>query len=249
MRLYNCLLVINLLLLTACDPAGQSWQRIEQAGLLRVGLDPTYPPFEFHDGQTVQGLDVELANILAADLGLTAQFTSFGYDGLYAALETEQVDVLISALVIQEEKMADFAYSEPYFNAGQMLIVPAGSPITTIEELSGRSLAVELGAEGHVLAVRYTRRLPNLTVQTYPTANEALGSVVSGRDSAAIVDAISAKMYPAGITIAPTPLTVEPFALVVRIDDRELLQHLNNSLANLVQSGQLTTLTDKWLQP
>ena len=249
MRLCKILLAINLLLLAACGPAGQSWQRIEQSGLLRVGLDPTYPPFEFHDGQTVQGLDVDLAKALAADLGLTVQFVSFGYDGLYAALETGQVDVLISALVIQEDKMADFGYSEPYFNAGQLLVVPAGSPITRIEDLSGRSLAVELGAEGHVLATRYTRRLPNLTVQTYPTANDALGSVVSGRDSAAIVDAISARMYPAGITILPDPLTVEPFALVVRIDDHELLQHLNNSLARLAQSGQLTTLTENWLQP
>lgn len=249
MRLCKLLLVISLVLLAACGPAGQSWQRIEQTGLLRVGLDPTYPPFEFHDGQTVQGLDVDLATALAADLGLTAQFVSFGYDGLYAALETEQVDVLISALVIQSDKMADFAYSEPYFNAGQVLVVPAGSPLRTIEELSGRSLAVELGAEGHLLATRYTRRIPELTVQTYPTANDALGSILSGRDSAAIVDAISARLYPAGITILATPLTVEPFALVVRIDDRELLQQLNNSLAHLHQSGQLTALTDKWLRP
>lgn len=249
MRLCKLLLVISLVLLVACGPAGQSWQRIEQTGLLRVGLDPTYPPFEFQDGQTVQGLDVDLAKALAADLGLTAQFVSFGYDGLYAALETAQVDVLISALVIQSDKMADFAYSEPYFNAGQVLAVPAGSPIVTIEELSGRSLAVELGAEGHVLATRYTRRIPNLTIQAYPTANDALGSVLSGRDSAAIVDAISARLYPAGITISATPLTVEPFALVVRIDDRELLQQLNNSLAHLNQSGQLTALTDKWLHP
>src|SRR5262245_44631595 len=72
----------------------QRWEQIQENGVLRVGLDPTYPPFETADDGELRGLDVDLARALAAELGLEVQFVYFGYDGLYDALLSNQVDVL-----------------------------------------------------------------------------------------------------------------------------------------------------------
>jgi polar amino acid transport system substrate-binding protein len=102
------------------------------------------------------------------------QFSYFGYDGLYDGLYTDQVDMLISALVIDPTRTKDFAYSEPYFNAGQVLVSPAGNPLTRVEELTGRVLAVEVGSEGHVQATLLARQLPNLTIRTFPTPDFGL---------------------------------------------------------------------------
>ena len=77
---------------------------------MRVGIDPTYPPFALADDAGLRGIDVDFAQALAEELGLEAQFTYFGYDGLYDALTTGQVDVLISALVILPEKTKHIAY-------------------------------------------------------------------------------------------------------------------------------------------
>ena len=79
------------LALSACQAQSASWERIEQSGVVRVGLDPTYPPFEVTEGSGVAGLDVDLADAVARELGLTTEFVYFGYDGLYDALATEQV--------------------------------------------------------------------------------------------------------------------------------------------------------------
>ncbi|MBK9055789.1 MAG: transporter substrate-binding domain-containing protein [Chloroflexi bacterium] len=122
-------LLMLLFVLMGCGREPDIWQTIQETGILRVGLDPTYPPFAVATENDLFGFDVDLAQALAADLGLQVQFGYFGYDGLYEALEAGQTDVLISALVIDETRTADFAYSEPYFNAGQMLIVPNGSTI------------------------------------------------------------------------------------------------------------------------
>lgn len=238
------------LLLASCTRQDAAWQRIEQSGVLRVGLDPTYPPFEVADDAGLRGLDVDLMQAIAADLGLTAEFVYFGYDGLYDALATGQVDVLASALVIDPGRQRDFAYSEPYFNAGEILIVRAGSPITAVEDSNLQSLAVELGAQGHVEAIRRQRSRPNLTILPYNTADEAMAAVAAAEANAALVDAISGRLYLSAapsLTRLPQPVTVEPFALVVRIDDETLLRRLNESLARLQAQGILDQITRRWL--
>ncbi len=246
-------------LLSGCQPQNETWQRIEQSGVLRVGLDPTYPPFEVADGDgNVNGLDVDLAHVLADELGLKIQFSHFGYDGLYDALATGQVDVLISAMVIVPERTKDFAYSAPYFNAGEILIVPTeNDDITEMADLNGRSLAVELGAQGHVEATQWAKKLPNLTIVPFSSPEEALTAVAkdangSSETDAAIIDSISGRLFLRDhpeLKRLPDPVTVEPFALVVRIDDELLLQNLNMALDNLDKSGQLETIIKHWLAP
>lgn len=246
------LIAIILLLPAACRANAESWQRIQASGVLRVGLDPTYPPFETADGGELRGIDVDLARAIGDELDLEVEFVYFGYDGLYDALATEQVDVLISALAIRPEQRRDFAYSEPYFNAGQLLVTRAGdAEISGMQDLAGRTLAVELGAQGHVTATEWQRRLPDLTVEPHQTPQEALDAVGHGAH-AALVDAISAHLYlaahPTLQTLDP-PITIEPFALVVRIEDERLLQELNQTLQTLTQNGVLQTIITHHLQP
>lgn len=245
------LLLAGLLLLAACGRDSQTWQRIERQGILRVGLDPTYPPFEDAGDGTLRGLDVDLAHALAAELGLEVAFTYFGYDGLYDALATQQVDVLISALVVAPERTKDFAFSDSYYNAGQILITAATDASTQeMGDLNGRSLAVELGSEGHVIATTWQRRLPNLTILTHNSPDEALTAVADGEATAVLVDSISGRLFlrnTPGLRQVENPVTVEPYALVVRIDDRTLLKKLNESLARLKTSGQLLRIIDHWL--
>ena len=243
-------LIFLLAFIVACKPPDASWERIQETGVLKVGLDPTYPPFEVANENGVSGLDVDLAQALAADLGVEAEFVYFGFDGLYDALAMEQVNVLISALVVAPERSKDFAFSEPYFNAGQVLIVPAdNTEIVGMADLDGRILAVELGALGHVEATTWAKRIPDLTVRPYPTGDEALTAVTEGKADATLIDAIGGRLFlkeQPQLQIAQE-VTVEPFAIVVRIEDEQLLTRLNTSLENLRQSGELAAIIGKWL--
>lgn len=247
------------LYLVSCQRIDDSWERVAASGVLRVGLDPTFPPFETADEQGLHGLDVDLAHALANDLGLTAEFTYFGYDGLYDTLTTGQVDVLLSALVVAPERTEDVAYSQSYFNAGEILIIPEGEQgVSGLDDLDGRAIAVELGALGHVEATAWAQRLPNLTIQTYESVTAALDAVASGGADAGLVDAVNGRLYLAGQTAAagrqtlirlPEPVTLEPYALAVRIDDQMLLEQLNQSLDRLAASGELEAIIERWLGP
>jgi len=242
---------VLLTLLVACRSQADAWSHIQQTGILKVGLDPTYPPFEAANENGLYGLDVDLANALAADLGLQTEFVLFGYDGLYDALATGQVDVLMSALVVAPERTEDFAYSEPYFNAGEILIVRQDeTEIAGMADLENQKLAVELGALGHVEATNWAKEIPTLTVIPYPTADEAMTAVADGAADAALVDAISGRLFiqqtPALKRLAE-PVTVEPFAIVTRIDDRRLRAQINNSLANLEKNNKLDEIISHWV--
>ncbi len=253
--LWSVALTVILLALSGCRTKFGSWERIEQSGVLRVGLDPTYPPFEVTSEAGVSGLDVDLAKALANELGLRSEFIYFGYDGLYDALATEQVDVLISALVVVPGRRRDFAYSEPYFNAGEMLVIPAGhDDISGMADLDGRRLAVELGAQGHVEATQWSKQLADLAIQPYGSANEAVTAVVDGQADAALVDNISGRLFlkdrPFAQTLIkrlPQPVTVEPYAVVVRIEDEMLLDKVDEAIVSLTATGELDRIISRWL--
>lgn len=252
-------ILLSMLLVTVgCQTRDNSWARVQESGVLRVGIDPTYPPFAVGLEDGVAGLDVELATALAADLGLEPRFTYFGYDGLYDALLTNQVDVLISALVVDPDRTRNFVYSAPYYDAGQVLVV--GSEDYVIKEtadLENSTIAVELGALGHVEALAAARRVPGLQVETFGSADEALDAAADGTARAALVDSISVRQYllnnspdaPAPLRWLAPSVSSEPFAIVLRNDDQELLDQLNGALQSLIDAGLLESLIQQWVGP
>ncbi len=242
-------LALLIVLLVSCANRNSTWERVQRGGVLHVGLDPTYPPFEFFDGESLHGIDVDLAHAIAAQRGLTVEFSHFGFDGLYDALATEQVDVLISALTPDAGRTRDFAYSDGYVESGLVLVALANDPYQEVSELSGRTVAVELGAAGHVEATTWQRQVENLTVSTHMSADEAMRALVTGEADVAVVDNISFRLFDAqaaGADFISAPLTGEPYALVVRQEDDRLLSELNSALAELRQSGRLEAILNSW---
>lgn len=240
-----------LLLSAGCRTADGAWPGIESSGVLRLGIDPTFPPFGFVGPSGLEGLDVDLAHAVASTLGLRAEFVHLSYDALYDALSTGQVDVLISALIVAPERTRDFAYSQSYFDAGETLFfLASNSEIAGMETLSGRLLAVELGAQGHVEATAWSRRVTDLEVMTYNSGDEAMTAVLSGEADAALVDAVTGRLFTMtrpGLQRGIRQVTSEPYAMVVRQQDSLLLEKLDSSLEGLRSSGQLQQIVEKWL--
>lgn len=245
-----------ILLMTACSLPGDALDQVLASGVLRVGMDASFPPFEYSDERGVLvGFDVDLARELASRLGQAQGqrlevrlVANLSYDGLYDALSADQVDVVISALYADPTRMADFAYSVPYFNAGQVLVVgPEAEGVEGMQDLAGRVLAVELGSEGDVEARAWERRLVGLTVLPCQSADEVLARLVAHDADAALVDHLSALGWAEGdLRIVGPPVTDEPYAVAVRRKDRALLEAINLALAQMEQDGTLEQLRQRW---
>jgi len=249
-RLFQFALIL-IFLLVGCRTQQSTWEQIQESGRIRIGLDPTFPPFEATDGQELWGLDVDLSNEIATGLGLEVDFVSFGYDGLYDALATGQVDILVSALVISPERTRDFSYSVSYFDSGQVILTDAEEyQVQDLEELSGLTLGVELGAQGHVLATTWQKQIPDVTIQPFSTLDELGSSLLAGEIDLVVIDHISAMIFRSqnpGLAISDLRPQPEPFAIVVKADDDELLAAINGSIERLNRSGKLEMLITKWL--
>ncbi|MCB0167859.1 MAG: amino acid ABC transporter substrate-binding protein [Anaerolineae bacterium] len=223
---------------------------IRQRGTLRVGLDASFPPFETinEQGQIV-GLDVDIAQAVAADLGVELELVNIGFDGLYDALLARRADLVISGLPYDPRWTQDVAYTRNYFNAGQVLVTPADeSTIDGPEDVVGRTVAVEWGSQADMEGRRLEKEAEGVTLQRYPSAAEALEAVLNNQVDAAIVDGVSAVAATSRGLRPVTYLTDEWYAAAVHIDSRELLDVVNQTLTRLDESGEMAKMQVKWLE-
>jgi len=233
-------------------PADEAWERIMQKGVMRVGLDPSYPPFEYENETTgePEGFDVELAQALAERLGVEVQFVVLGFDGLYDALKMGQCDVVISALPYDPLWTQDVLYSTPYFEAGIYLVVREGEEaIKEPGDLKGRSVAVEMGSTADLEARRLQLRLGKLIIKPYPTPSDALAALKRGEADAALIDAISAYQFmgqQGGIKLIGEPILKDPYVIAVDKKSAILLEAVNSALLQMKEEGFLEGLMEKY---
>jgi ABC-type amino acid transport substrate-binding protein len=234
----------------------RTWERVRAEKLLRVGLDASFPPFEMLDpssGQIV-GLDVDLATALAAELGegIHPQIMNIGFDGLYDSLLAGRIDAIISALPVDYAWTEDVRYSQPYFEAGLVIVTRSelASQMAGPDDLAGRRIGVEWGSEGDAYVRQLSRRLPGVTTQSYPGPAEALAAAGAGEVDAVLVDAVSAyqelRRQP-GLAIVGAPLTQVSYAVAVRRTSPVLGRQLDAALARLKQRGELEAILKRWL--
>jgi len=257
------LIVVGLVALFAAYPAARwvwrtflrppikHWEPLLPYGALRVGIDASYPPFGADPGNgELFGLDVDLARLVAAEMGVPVRFVNMGYDGLYDSLAANQADVLFSALRVDPLRMDAVRYTVSYFDAGQVLVRPPESGLNRMADLEGLALAVEFGAEGDVEARTWQRRLHTLDISAFETAAGALEAVLAGQADAALVDAISARLWLRdhdGLELAPEYVTHDPYAAAVRADNERLWAALNAALTTLIERGAVEEVVNRWL--
>lgn len=220
------------------------------AGEIVVGVDASYPPFALDDGDTMRGLDIDLARAIAAELNLPARFSNIGFYALHDALISGQVDILVSALRIDPARMDDLRYTQSYFDNGLVLVRAAADPVSDVNSLANTRIAYEYAssAEGQVRSWeedgQSIARLP------YELPQYALDALRLGQADAAIVDATTLRLYLGAHrewTARYERLTHEPYAIAARIDRADAWQLVNAALETLIESGELARIIDKWL--
>jgi polar amino acid transport system substrate-binding protein len=246
-----CLLVFTLVVPSAPAKPDETWTRIQTERLVRIGIDPSSPPFIVDDGTgKLSGFDVALGNELAARWGVKVQYVYTGYDGLYDALNANQFDLILSALTYNPTKTEDVFFSRAYFNGGPVLIVRGDDTTTAgLENLQGKTIAVELGSNGDAVARKWQRRY-NLSLRQFNTAFDALRALQRGEANAAIADPITfidfqraeadtgALMW----RVVGKPLADENYIIAVRRNAPTLLREVNAAIDSLRREGRLDAL-------
>ena len=244
-------LILVLVRLTV-PPTDEQYDRIMASGVLRVGLDASYPPFESVDERgEVVGLDADLMRSIADTMGVRVEFVSTGFDGLYGGLVARKFDVIASALPFDRVRTKDVAYSHIYFRAGEALVAQVGAPtIRSLADLRGApSVGVEFGSSAEVFARKEAKRV-ELHIVTFATAEDALNGLSMGQVSAVVTDAVSAMQYAKrhlDVRVILPPLTEEPnYVVAMPLNSPRLLALVNETIDRLLANGALDAAIAKW---
>ncbi len=228
-----------------------TWMRIQKEGVLRIGIDPSFPPFEVDDGKgNLSGFDIAFAAVLAQKWNVRVQYVYTGFDGLYDALVGSQFDMILSALPYNPQKTEDVSFSHSYFNGGPALVVRAEDNQTkSVFDLARRGVAVEMGTSGDAVARKWQRRL-KLDLQEFNTTNEALQAVEKGEVVAALVDPISfydsQRAGNTNLKVVGKTLADELYVIAVRKDSPMLLKEINTAIDAMKRDGSIDQLQARW---
>lgn len=251
-RLWALGLLCCALALLGCREKDPSLRRVQEAGVLRVGLDPSWPPFEYVDpaGQLV-GLDVDLARALAARLGVEAAFVPGGWEGLYGALAAGQFDVILSALPYDPWRTHEVVYSTSYWNAGPAIAAhPEALDLQGPRDLAGRTVHVEFGSEGHMQVRRLAKKIRDLEIVTHETADEALAAAAGDPAAAAVADTVSLRLFirqGGRLRLVGEPLYDESYVIAMPHDAGTLHRAIDQALSQMRLDGTLDELIARWL--
>ncbi|MCC2309001.1 ABC transporter substrate-binding protein [Cellulomonas chengniuliangii] len=229
-----------LLTLTACgsseQAASDSGVPLVSEGQLTVCVNPPFEPFAYTDesGEVV-GLDLDVVGEVAKDLGVELSTKVAAFETMQSGtdLDTGSCDVVASGMTITPEREAKLDFSEPYFDADQGLLVAAGSGITGVDGLAGKTVAVQQATTGETWAEEN-----GLSVVQFEELGLQIKALETGQVDAVVNDIAVLGPYAAGdLEVAATFPTGEQYGIGVKTGNTALLDAVNATLDRIREDG------------
>ena len=223
--------------------------KLVKPGTLSVCTNTPYKPFEYEENGTIVGLDADIANAIASDLGVKAQLTSISFEGLDSGtgLSTGQCDIALAGIGVTDERKSKMEFTTVYFDDNLVILVPKGSSITSAADLKGVAVGAQQATSG----------------ETYAKANGA--QVIQYEDTSLMFSALKTgqvKAVAANLSVVSEALTNDPnsfkiayqdsknteeIAAAVSSNNKALLAKANATIDKLKKNGELDKMKAKWV--
>ena len=164
------------------DEAGGS----AAGGVLVMATNAEFPPYEYHDGGEIVGIDVEVAEAIAAKLGMTLEIEDIAFDSIIPELQSGKADFGAAGMTVSEDRLANVDFSDTYTTASQVIIVKEDSDIAGPDDLAGKFIGVQLGTTGDIYASDYEEQ--GSTIERYNKGFEAVQAMIQGKIDAVVID-------------------------------------------------------------
>jgi polar amino acid transport system substrate-binding protein len=218
---------------------------VAEAGVLRAGIDLEYPPFGGVDKGKQAGIDVDVAQALAGDLGLKLRIVSVPASESLSALAEGSVDMVLS-LPITSTTVASATVAGSYISDGPAFFTTVEETVT-VDSIGSLAVAAQNGSEAFWALASV---MGEDVIQAYPTLRGALGALADGKVDIvagdAIVGAYIARDFPT-IGFSGQLGTAKLLAVGVAKDNTDLADALRASLDKLASNGVLKTVRKKWV--
>ncbi|MDR1531716.1 MAG: ABC transporter substrate-binding protein [Clostridiales bacterium] len=241
--------------LSACTgTAVRTLSDIKSKGEIIMLTNATFEPFEYISGGKVAGADVDLAQLVADEIGVQLTVIDMDFDLLVDALKSGKGDFIAAGMTATEERAKSVDFSAVYVSNGLLVIVPADSALT-VEDLDGKRterrlrVAVQEGTTSDDYA---TDELAGADVMRFKDAVAVGSAVQSGKADAALLDIKPAEGVVANsggtLKLLPEQVTEEDTCMAVAKGNKELLEVINKVLIQAISEGTVDALIEKHME-
>ena len=241
----------------ASNPTVDNWDKYQQQKSITVGFDNTFVPMGFEEKNgNYAGFDIELAKYVSKKLGITVHFQPIDWDMKETELQNGTIDAIWNGYSATDERREKVAFTIPYMQNTQILVVKKTSGIHSVEDMTGKVLGAQNGSSGMLDFEEHPEVLKNRVkgedADQYQSVNEAIIDLKNDRIDALLIDRVYADYYLTTEEIAdeydtiPSGFESESFAVGVRPADKKLLEALNQAFKELYQEGIFQQISQKW---
>ena len=241
----------------ASNPTVDNWDKYQQQKSITVGFDNTFVPMGFEEKNgNYAGFDIELAQYVSKKLGIQVHFQPIDWDMKETELQNGTIDAIWNGYSATDERREKVAFTIPYMQNTQILVVKKTSGIHSVEDMTGKVLGAQNGSSGMLDFEEHPEVLKNRVkggdADQYQSVNEAIIDLKNDRIDALLIDRVYADYYLTTEGIAdeydtiPSGFESESFAVGVRPPDKKLLEALNQAFKELYQEGIFQQISQKW---
>ncbi|OON98737.1 MAG: hypothetical protein ATN35_03755 [Epulopiscium sp. Nele67-Bin004] len=235
-------------LLVGCSSGGgtaDSSATSQTKDVLTMGTNAGFPPFEYYEGNNIVGFDVDLAGLIAEELGMELKIEDMEFNSLIGAVNSGMIDIAIAGISVTEDKVDQVEFTQTYFVSNQSIIVPVESDILDADDLIGKTIGVQLSTTGDILA----QDIEDAKIVQFSKAALAVADLKNGTVDAVIIDNEPAKQFVSGqldIMVLPTAFVEEDYAMAIKKGNIELLDAVNGALDTIIETGKYDELYNKY---
>jgi polar amino acid transport system substrate-binding protein len=232
----------------AVSVQARPFDEIKKDGTIRIATEGQFSPFNYFVGSKLTGFEIDLADALAAKMGVKVEWKALGFDALLAGLRQDRWDAVIASHGITEERAKAVTFADPHYCSGGVVVAMVAT-IRTANDLQGKTVAVQTGTT----YLENVKKLPGIKeVKNFPQDSDARSSLVTGR-----VDAWVTDRFVASNSLAANPAAgmkigefvfVERIAAAVGKGNTSLASEWNKALAALLADGSYEKISTKWFK-
>lgn len=220
---------------------------------ITVATDATWPPMEMvNESKEIVGYDIDFFRAVAEEGGFNVLFKNVAWDGIFAGIAAGKYDAIISSVTITDERKKTMDFSDPYINAGQILVVPRGAQnVAVLADLKGQKVGAQIGTTGAF----EIKKVEGVELKGYDEIGLAFEDMAAGRIAGVVCDtpvaadfALQKKEYAEKFKIVGQPFTDEYYGIVVQKGNQKLLDMINKGIKAVKAKGIDKTIEAKWLR-
>ena len=231
--------------LTACGGAkGATLKDVQKAGKLTIATSPDFPPFESLEGGEVVGIEVDIMELICAELGVEAEFVQMDFDSVLIGIQAAKYDCAMSGITVTAERQKNMLFTDPYYNAAQVIVVAEGSAIQGKADLAGKVASVQTGTTAESGC-----QDEGIEVQAFAANADAKAALTTGKVDAWVVDNLTAMQMVEegdGLVILEEKMTEEPYAFAFAMGSEDLVAAINEALVKLINDGTVESIFDSY---